>query len=92
MFSSRFSFLFLEKEHDCDIPVRGSGNYESNEQKEIARLKRELRDAQDALDVQKSHRYSGKRLTAAIYTEVAVKAEISKVTGRRISVSGMQKI
>lgn len=36
-----------------DIPVRGSGNYSSDEQKEIARLKRELRDAQDALDVLK---------------------------------------
>lgn len=36
-----------------DIPVRGSGNYESDESKEIARLKRELRDAQDALDVLK---------------------------------------
>jgi len=30
-----------------------SGNYASDEQKEIARLKRELRDAQDALDVLK---------------------------------------
>lgn len=39
--------------HDGDIPVRGSGNYSSDEQKEIARLKRELRDAQDALDVLK---------------------------------------
>ena len=38
---------------DGDIPVRGSGNYESNEAKEIAKLKRELRDAQDALDVLK---------------------------------------
>ncbi|MGN0734935.1 MAG: transposase [Anaerovoracaceae bacterium] len=36
-----------------DIPVRGSGNYSSDEQKEIARLKRELRDAQDVLDVLK---------------------------------------
>ncbi len=41
------------RNHDGDIPVRGSGNYESDEQKEIARLKRELRDAQDALDVLK---------------------------------------
>ena len=39
--------------HDGDIPVRGSGNFESDEQKEIARLKRELRDTQDALDVLK---------------------------------------
>ena len=36
-----------------DIPVRGSGNYASDEQKEIARLRRELRAAQDALDVLK---------------------------------------
>ena len=36
-----------------DIPVRRSGNYASDEQKEIARLRRELRDAQDALDVLK---------------------------------------
>ena len=36
-----------------DIPVRGSGNYASDEQKEIARLRRELRDTQDALDVLK---------------------------------------
>ena len=32
-----------------DIVVRGSGNYESDEQKEIARLRRELRDTKDAL-------------------------------------------
>lgn len=36
-----------------DIENRGSGNYSSDEAKEIARLKRELRDTQDALDVLK---------------------------------------
>lgn len=36
-----------------DIPVRGSGNFASDDKKEIARLKRELRDARDALDVLK---------------------------------------
>lgn len=36
-----------------DISVRGSGNYATEEQKEIARLKRQLRDAEDALDVLK---------------------------------------
>ena len=36
-----------------DIPVRSSSNYVSDEQKEIAHLKRELRNAQDALDVLK---------------------------------------
>ena len=41
------------RDNDGDIPVRGSGNYESDEAKEIARLKRELRDTQDALDVLK---------------------------------------
>ena len=39
--------------NDGDVPTRGSGNYESDDKKEIARLKRELRDAQDALDVLK---------------------------------------
>lgn len=42
-----------EYEDSGNIKVRGSGNYSSDEQKEIARLKRELRDAQDALDVLK---------------------------------------
>ncbi len=41
------------RDNDGDIPFKGSGNYESDEAKEIARLKRELRDAQDALDVLK---------------------------------------
>ena len=41
------------KDNNGDIPTRGSGNYSSDEAKEIARLKRELRDAQDALDVLK---------------------------------------
>ena len=36
-----------------EISARGSGNYSSDEQKEIAQLKRELRDTQDALDVLK---------------------------------------
>lgn len=34
-----------------NIESRGSGNYASDKAKEIARLKRELRDAQDALEV-----------------------------------------
>lgn len=33
------------RDHDGDLPIRGSGNYESDEQKEIARLKHELPDA-----------------------------------------------
>ena len=40
-------------DYNGDIPTRGSGNYATDEQKEIARLKRELRDTQDALDVLK---------------------------------------
>ncbi|MDO4765342.1 MAG: transposase [Eubacteriales bacterium] len=46
-------WLALYKNNDGDIPVRGSGNFASEEHKEIARLKRELRDTQDALDVLK---------------------------------------
>lgn len=36
-----------------DIECRGSGNYASDKDKEIARLQRELRNATDALDVLK---------------------------------------
>jgi transposase len=36
-----------------DIVARGSGNFSSDEQKEIARLKRKLRDTEDALEVLK---------------------------------------
>lgn len=35
------------------IVSRGSGNFSSDEAKEIARLKKELKDTQDALDVLK---------------------------------------
>ncbi len=37
-----------------NFPIGVSGNYESDEQKEIARLKRELHDAQDALNILKN--------------------------------------
>ena len=36
-----------------NIECRGSGNFSSDEEKEIAKLKRELRDTKDALDVLK---------------------------------------
>ncbi len=41
------------KDHERSIPTRGSGNYTSDEAKEIARLQRELRDTKDALEVLK---------------------------------------
>jgi len=41
------------RDNGGDIPHRGSGNYESDEAKEIARLKKELRDTQDALEILK---------------------------------------
>lgn len=44
-------WLALYRDNNGDVPARGSGNYSSDEQKEIARLKKELRDAQDALEV-----------------------------------------
>ncbi|MGN0305776.1 MAG: hypothetical protein ACI4D2_06430 [Lachnospiraceae bacterium] len=38
-------------ENEGAVPTRGRGNYESDEAKEIARLKKELRDTQDALEI-----------------------------------------
>ena len=34
-------------------PTRGRGNFESDDAKELARLRKELRDTQDALDILK---------------------------------------
>ena len=42
-------------DNDSDIPVIYSGNYASEEEKEIAHLKCELRDAQDALICQRNN-------------------------------------
>ena len=41
------------RENNGEVPVRGSGNYSSDEAKETARLKRELRDTKDALEILK---------------------------------------
>lgn len=46
-------WIYLHRDNDGDVPTRGSGNYASDEQKEIARLKKELRDTQDALEILK---------------------------------------
>jgi transposase len=37
------------KVNNGEVPTRGSGNYQSDEAKENARLRKELRNAQDAL-------------------------------------------
>ncbi|AGK97953.1 transposase [Clostridium pasteurianum] len=50
---STLSKWIRDSKSENGIQVRGSGNYASDEQKEIARLKRELRDTKDALDVLK---------------------------------------
>lgn len=42
-----------ELQNTGDIESRGSGNFSSDEAKEIAKLKRELQDTKDALDVLK---------------------------------------
>ncbi len=44
-------WLSQYRNFDGDIPTVGSAHYASEEAKEIARLKRELRDTQDALDI-----------------------------------------
>ena len=47
------NWIRLSKENEGAVPTRGSGNYESDDAKEIARLQRELRDTKDALEVLK---------------------------------------
>lgn len=40
-------------DNDGEVPTRGSGNYSSDEAKENAKLKKELRDTKDALEILK---------------------------------------
>ena len=51
--STVHKWLKEANDNNGTINSRGSGNYLSDEAKEIARLKKELKDTQDALDVLK---------------------------------------
>ena len=51
--STVHKWLKSTNNNDGVINSRGSGNYSSDEAKEIARLKKELKDTQDALEVLK---------------------------------------
>lgn len=50
---STLSRWICEVKETGEIQYRGSGNYSSDDKKKIAYLKRQLRDAEDALDVLK---------------------------------------
>lgn len=51
--STLSKWVLAAKNNDGIVPHRGSGNYSSDEAKEIARLKKELRDTKDALEILK---------------------------------------
>jgi len=51
--SSLNNWIQNVKQHNGTIDSRGSGNYSSDSQKEIARLKRELKNKEDALEILK---------------------------------------
>lgn len=46
-------WIAAAKENDGKVPTRGTGNFASDEAKEIAQLKKELRDTKDALEILK---------------------------------------
>lgn len=47
------ALLTVAKENEGAVPTRGTGNFSSDEAKEIARLQKELRDTKDALEILK---------------------------------------
>jgi len=51
--SSLNNWVQSAKSNDGMVEHRGSGNYSSDAEKEIARLKKELCDKEDALDILK---------------------------------------
>ena len=48
-----FDWIKKSKNNNGEVPTRGSGNYQSDEAKENARLRKELRGTQDALEILK---------------------------------------
>lgn len=61
------NWMKAARENEGYVPTRGTGNYFSDESKEIARIQKELRDTKNALEILKSNQYPGK-ITEAIYT------------------------
>lgn len=61
------TWLRAAKEHEGCVPTRGSGNYSSDEAKEIARLQRELRDTKDALEILKKPSVSWENDRGCLY-------------------------
>ena len=51
--STLAKWITAAKNNNGEVEHRGSGNHSSDEAKEIARLKKELRDSKDALDILK---------------------------------------
>ena len=47
------SWVKAAAENAGEVPIRGAGNYASDEEKENARLRKELRDTKDALEILK---------------------------------------
>lgn len=47
------NWVSAASENSGEVPVRGSGNYASDQAKENAMLKKELRDTKDALEILK---------------------------------------
>lgn len=47
------AWVRVANENKGEVATRGSGNYQSDEVKENARLKKELRDTKDALEILK---------------------------------------
>lgn len=79
-------------ENDGSVNHRGSGNYASEEAKEIARLKRELQNHKDALEVLKKGYQHTERLTEPVYMamkDFKESVEDSHEKKRRVPVSSV---
>ena len=66
------TWLRAARENEGSVPTRGSGNYSSDEAKEIARLQRELRDTKDAVEILKKPSVSCKNDSSCLYCHSGV--------------------
>lgn len=77
-------------ENKGKIPTRGRGNLSSNEAKEIAQLKKELKDVSDALDILKRSYSSCNKKPSDLFSQVLKREEeLLKAKEGGLNVSGV---
>lgn len=76
-----------------EVPTRGRGNFSNDVAKDNARLRKELQDTYDALEILKRASSNEKLSTSNIFSTVyKYELELSQMNNRRLNISGVLRI